>query len=164
VPGNHGCRASNGPRNLSLREALIVKALLTHPGLIDDWAEEIAGLDLSAKVARSLRDAVLQVHAESAPLDREGVATHLERLGLGPSVERIDRLVGNLGDPLVKSQSDDRAVQAGWRHVLEMQQRAGLEDALKEAESAFHVDGSEEAFERIRDLQKRIQQAVHRPD
>ncbi len=50
-----------------VRQALMLKTLMSHPWLIDEVAEEVAAMKLSAPALDRLRDGLLRIHAGCRP-------------------------------------------------------------------------------------------------
>src|SRR5690606_9129589 len=67
---------------LPARGALILKALINHPWLIEEHAEQIATLEFTIPALVELKDAVLGALAEEIPLDSVGLHNHLSGTGL----------------------------------------------------------------------------------
>jgi DNA primase len=139
------------------REVLLVAALLNHPGLLERHCEDVAGLTLTSQPLQRLKEALLTLLANGAPLDRAAVRSHLSACGLDSAVAAVDRSMAQTSDKFARPEAGASEVEAGWRHALalhEMQVALPLE--LKLAERAWGVEQSEEAWERIVDLQDRL--------
>lgn len=112
-------------------EALILKCLLNHPFLIEERPEEIAALNLASASLRNLRDTLLSAHALEKSLDRAALRSHLERLGAGDELYRIDQLVLHRSDRFAEPDAEADAVREGFDHIIALQQeRAGLSRPL----------------------------------
>ncbi|MCH9808397.1 MAG: DNA primase [Alphaproteobacteria bacterium] len=112
-------------------EAVILKCLLNHPFLIDERPEEIAELKLASASLRNLRDSLLSAHALEKSLDRTSLRSHLERLGAGDELYRIDQLVLHRSDRFAEPDAEADAVREGFDHIIALQQeRAGLSRPL----------------------------------
>ncbi len=120
-------RAGGHGAAIPAREALIVTCLLNHLFLIDEYAEEIAGLPFVSAAARDARDAILSAHAEEKVLDSSGLRSHLERLGSGDTLRRISQLMVNRPDRFAEPDAEADAVREGFEHIIALQQgRTGL--------------------------------------
>lgn len=140
------------------REALLVRALLNHPWLIEDHAEEIAALPLSSSVLARIRDAILSVQATDNSLDRARLASQLRKTGLAGQLDLVERGITHKCDRFAEADTPNAEVESGWRHALALHERqVGLRRALDAAERSWHEDGSEEALARICDLQLQLQ-------
>jgi DNA primase len=135
------------------REALLLYTLLNHPWLIADEAELIAGLEFNSEPLARLRDALLSLTAEENSLDRAGLSSQLTNLGLAKVVALVERAITHRGDKFAEPEADPATVERGWRHAVALHRKEGLRRELAAAEQAWHVEGTEEAFERIREVQ-----------
>ena len=145
-------------RNLPMppREALLLRTLLNHPWLIVDEAEGIADLSFVSEPANRLRDALLSMVAEENSLDRAALATQLTDLGLAPVVALVQRAITHKGDKFAEPEADPATVDKGWRHAVALHQLDALRRELDAAVQGWEREGSEEAFQRIREIQTEL--------
>ena len=142
---------------LNAREALILQTLLNHPWLIESYAEEVADLRLSAQPLTELRDAVIGIHALSAPLDSDGIRTQLNQQGFGAIVARVERAITHKSDGFAEPHAPQDDVETGWRQVLALHRKAlDLERELAAAEKAYRDEGTELAYERLVDIRLQV--------
>jgi DNA primase len=139
------------------REALLMRTLTNHPWLLDRYAEDIAGLELTCEPIRRLRDGLMMCMAEEKSLDSTTLRSQLERLGLHKVLDLIERANTHRSDRFAEPDAGTAEVEAGWRHTLALHNRqTGLNRALKAAEHAWHEEGSEDALARICEIQRRM--------
>lgn len=140
------------------REALLLRALLNHPELLEENAEDVAELILTSTALTKLRDALLSLLAEENSLDTATLRTQLSKLGVGGIVDLVDRSTTHRCDKFAEPHSDRAEVDVGWRHALALHERQlGLRRSLEVAERAWHEDRSEEAFARICELKRQLE-------
>ncbi len=109
------------------REALILCCLLNHTFLIDEHAEDIAALQFTSQTLRNLRDAILCAHAMEKSLDSTTLRSHLQRLGSGDTLLRIEQATMRRSDRFAEPDAEADAVREGFEHVIALQQgRTGL--------------------------------------
>jgi DNA primase len=136
------------------REALLIKTLLNHPWLIDEHAEEIAGLGFASLPLGRLRDAILASQAVENSLDSARLRSQLSGTSLGKVVNLVERSVTHRSDRFAEPEAPRAEVEAGWRHTLALHERqVGLQKSLEAAVQAYHRDGSEDALARICEIQ-----------
>lgn len=145
-------------RNLPMlpREALLLRTMLNHPWLISDEAECISGLTFVSEPANRLRDALLSLVAEENSLDRATLATQLTNLGLATVVPLVQRAITHKGDKFAEPEADPATVDKGWRHAVALHQMEALRRELDAAVQGWEREGSEEAFQRIREIQTEL--------
>ena len=120
-------RAAGQGAALPAREALILQSLLNHPFLVDEYAEDIAALQFTSQALCNLRDAILCAHAMEKSLDSTTLRSHLQRLGSGDVLLRIEQLIARRSDRFAEPDAEADAVREGFEHVIALQQgRTGL--------------------------------------
>jgi DNA primase len=140
------------------REALLLKAMLNHPWMIDEQAETIAELPFTSIALSRLRDAILSAHAVNISLDTETLRTHLNKSSVGKILTLVERAVSHKCDRFAEPGAERTEVEDGWRHALAMHDRhVGLQRSLEAAEQAWHEDRSEASFARICDLKHQLE-------
>ena len=136
--------------SLPAREALLIRALINHPFLIEAYAEEIAALEFSSAAISRLRDALLSLVMEQNSLDSGAVRHQLQQTSLYKVVELVDRAITHRSDRFAEKDVDPAEVEAGWRHALALHERhSGLQKALRAAERVWEEEGTEDAWARI---------------
>ncbi|HWV82794.1 MAG TPA: DNA primase [Hyphomicrobiaceae bacterium] len=144
---------------LPAREALILKALINHPWLIEEHAEQIATLEFTVPALVELKDAVLAALAEEIPLDSVGLHNHLSGTGLSHVVALVERAITHKGDRFAEPEADKDAVETGWCHAVALHERqVGLRRDLVVAEQRWLEEQSEDAFQRLCEIKARQNQ------
>jgi DNA primase len=139
------------------REVLLVGALINHPWLLESHCEEVANLPLTSPPLQRLKDALLILLSDGAPLDHATVRSHLTGSGLDNVVAAVDRAMAQTSDKFVRPEADASEAEAGWRHALALHDtQVALPLELKLAERAWRAEQSEEAWERIMELHDRL--------
>jgi DNA primase len=139
------------------REALLMRTLLNHPWLLEEHAEDIAALTLTAPGLIRLRDGLLALQAGDNSLDRRVLRSQLEGLSLDKVVDLVERAITHKSDKFADPDADRAEVETGWRHTLALHERqSGLRKALEAAARAWHEEGSEDALARICEIQSLI--------
>ena len=146
------------------REAIILRALINHPFLLDELAEEIAALAFANPMLSALRDALLALHAEKNALDRTEVTTHLTRSGHTDALGLLARAITHKSDRFAEADAPQHGVRMGLRDALAEQHKAELLEALKAAERQLMTDGSEAAWAQLLDIQMRLRVTNARVD
>lgn len=141
----------------SPREVLIVTALLNHPWLIEEDAEEIARIEFTSPRLERLRNAILSTHAGDISLDSTTLRSHLSADGWANDLQAIDRAASHKCDKFALAGAEHSDVESGWRDTLKLHERQlGLRKALEAAERSWHDESNEASFARIRELQQEL--------
>jgi DNA primase len=139
------------------REALILLAVLSHPWLLSDHAEEFAELELAHGDANALRKAILEAAARGDISDPAGLSKMLEEAGAGPIQTRMERAISHGADWEILPNSAPEDVLAWWHQIVSLHRRKRtLSRELREAERAFGAEPTEANQARLLDLQERL--------
>jgi DNA primase len=143
------------------REVLLVAALINHPWLLESRCEDVAGLTLTSRPLQRLKEALLTLLSEGAPLDHASVRSHLSACGLDSVLAAVDRAMAQTSDKFARQEAGASEAEAGWRHAFALHEtQVALPLELKLAERAWHMEQSEEAWERIVELQDRLARSL----
>jgi DNA primase len=138
------------------REALILAAVLNHPSLLSEHAEELAELDFAHRDAEELRRAILDAAAAGAA-DTETLTHRVEEVGAGPALASIKRAITHAADWPVRPEAAPEDVARFWHQIVTLHRRKRtLSRELKEAERALGTEPSEANFARLKDVQNRL--------
>ena len=110
-------------QSISPREALIVKTLLNHPWLIDEYSEVVVGIEFGTPSLSALRDEILAVHARQNSLDSATLHTQLSKSGVAKVVDLVARTITHASDRFAESDASTTDVEAAWHHMLALHQR-----------------------------------------
>lgn len=139
------------------REALIVLAVLNHPWLLSDHAEEFAELELVHADAVALRKAVLEAAARTDISETSVLSKMLEEAGAVPVRIRMERAISHGADWEIRPDSASEDVLAWWHQIVSLHRRKRtLSRELREAERAFGAEPTEANQARLLDLQERL--------
>jgi len=139
------------------REVLLVGALVNHPGLIESCCEEIAELKLTSAPLQRLKQALLGLLSDGMPLDHATVRTHLTASGLDSVIAALERAMAQTSDKFARPEAGASEAEAGWRHAFALHEvQVALPLELQLAERAWRLEQSEEAWDRIVELQERL--------
>lgn len=134
----------------SAGEALIL-AVLTHPFLLEEFAEAISNLPIYEPNLDKLRRELLHAASSGQTLDRQGLRDHLSLKGVGDICERLERR------PMLKTMAMNRRdtaqheVVRAFNHVLARYRKlTELETEHAQAAEALKRDMTEENVARLR--------------
>ena len=159
APQNASPELASLAQSVAPREALILKAILNHPALIDDHAEALAELPFTSKALSGLRDQILSLQAMTNSLDTMTLRSQLSKSGVSKVVDLVERAITHTSDRFAEAEASATEAEAGFRHILALHQRQdGLERMLNAAEEAWHRDCTQEAEERLLEIKRQIAQ------
>ena len=168
APVSEALRRSAAGRGLAttdkpsgLAEEAIIFAILTHPFLLDTYAEAVASLSISEPKLDKLRRELLHAASLDQSLDSEGLRDHLKQRGYGDFCERLERR------PMLKSMAVTRVetphadVLREFHHVLARYRKlTELESEHSLAAEAFKRESTEENFARLRAIDQELKSAT----
>ncbi len=98
----------------SYREkACILRTIVNHPWLIDDWSETIAEMPLHNLAFARFRDTLLEIHALSCPLDRTLLRDQLRSFGQDRVLAQLEQGVTHRGDWFAEAEAAARDRRTG---------------------------------------------------
>jgi DNA primase len=142
------------------REALLIIAIARHPWLLDQHMEEIARLQLDDAGCCRIRNEMLTIHQTEEVLDNEKLLRHLSRDGYGAEMERLERACAHNADPHFASGANKEQVLEGWQHVMMLHGKAGVPRSLREAESDYVSEPTNENFSKLRAVVQQVEIAA----
>ncbi|WP_332118922.1 DNA primase [Azorhizobium caulinodans] len=162
VPGTELARSAvvRGPlASLPRNEALLLFCLINHPWLMDEYAEEVAGLPFANKDADRLRRALLEAHLEGAH-EGEALTEHLTREDLDALAQRVRAFANPKMDWPAYPDTAPEDARLWWLQRAALHQKAyALSKELREAERSLGSDPSEANFAWLRDVRERLSAA-----
>lgn len=139
------------------REALILLAVMSHPWLLSDHAEEFAELELAHGDSTALRKAILEAAARSEIADSATLSAMLEEAGAGPLRARMERAISHSADWEIHPDSAPGDVLGWWHQIVSLHRRKRtLSRELREAERALGAEPTEANLARLQDVQERL--------
>src|SRR5690606_17901846 len=109
-------------------------AVIHHPWLLAEHAEELAELDFVNRDAENLRRALLDAAAVEAIEDPTALKAHLERARAAELAARMERAISHGGDWAVRPDAAREDVLAFWKQIVSLHRRKRtLSRELKEA-------------------------------
>ncbi len=159
--GSRSSRLAHSPvvrrSALPSRDALILLAVMNHPWLLADHAEELAELELAHRDADSLRRALLDAAAAGSVGDSETLAQRLEQAGCGPALASIKRAITHASDWGVRADAAAEDVLTLWHQIVSLhRKKRTLSKELKEAERALGTEPTDANFAWLKDVQQRL--------
>jgi DNA primase len=139
------------------REALILLAVLSHPWLLEDHAEEFAELELAHADAVALRKAILEAAARADIADAGTLARLLDQAGAASLRQRMERAISHGADWEVQPAAASEDVLHWWHQIVSLHRRKRtLSRELREAERALGAEPTEANFARLQDVKDRL--------
>lgn len=137
------------------REAVIVGALLGHPDLIGDHAEELSALDFAGRDTKRLLHALVALAHED--LSRPDLFGALEEIGLGPERARIEADPALAPIAALKPQAERAEADKVLRQAMWVHRRFGaLQRELRQAEAALAAEPTEAHLAHLNEVKAQL--------
>jgi DNA primase len=148
-------RVFSGSGGIPRREAEILLNLLNHPGLLAQYAEDLAEIELVGRETTRLRGAMTALAAETYA-DHVELRLALDRLGVEAERLAIEAAAQPMAWALKPDAAEIDAAEV-LRQALALHRRArALHRELKSAEFALGEDASEQNLARLREIQAEL--------
>jgi len=142
---------------LPTREALILRAVINHPWLLEMHAEDLAAMEFRHPDGDRLRRAILDATAGHAPLTPANVRAAISARDLGTVLARVEGSITHPSDWPAREGAAEEDVNLWWTHVVSLHHKSRtLHKELKDAELALGDAPSEENLAWLRDVQTRL--------
>ncbi len=148
--------ASSG--GMPRREAILLLALVNHPALLAERAEEVAAMEFTASALNRLKSALLDIAAEDT-MSPEDTRRHLERTGRADMLARAEQVweASGRAEWWVSADAADIDAARAWDHTAALHRKhVTLHKELKAAEIALQGELSEENLARLADIQDQL--------
>jgi len=139
------------------REALILLAVMSHPWLLIEHAEEFVELDFIHRDTDALRKAILAAAASGHAGDPAALKARLHAAGAEELLIRMERAISHKGDWELGPDTAAEDVVAWWRQIISLhQKKRTLSRELREAEAALGAEPTDANFAWLQDIQRRL--------
>ncbi len=156
-----GLGARGGTHALRRRQdQILLAALLNHPGLLDEFDERLASINLSQSKLDKLRQEILLVHAERSGLDSDGLKRQLREQGYA---EELDVLLGPdvyAHAAFARPDAADEDAEIGFKQTLLLIMAPMRSAELDQAKKAYASDPTTENWIRLQTLRNVSQQDI----
>ena len=141
---------SPGRRNREVFLAVFVR----WPGMIEEWIEEIAAIDVPEPELDSLRRAILEIAHAHPGLDAGGLQQHLANCGHAEILSALTVTVARHAGFAARGGDDPEVIRLGLTETLQLL-RAQHPGDREAASRAFGADMSDENWQRLKALKDR---------
>jgi DNA primase len=141
---------SPGRRN---REVFL-GVFLRWPGLIEEWIEEIAAIEVPEPELDSLRRAILEIAHAHPGLDAGALQQHLANCGYAEILGTLTITVARHAGFAARGGDDPEVIRSGLTEILQLL-RARHPSDRESASRAFGADASDENWQRLKALKDR---------
>ena len=144
------------------QDQILLAAALNHPGLLDEFAERLASINLSQPKLDKLREEILLVYADRSGLDSEGLERQLREQGFA---EELDELLGPdvyVHAAFARPDASFEDAEIGFKQTLLRHLAPSRLAQLDQVKRAFASEPTTENWIRLQTLQNVSQQDIDR--
>jgi DNA primase len=154
-----GTRRAHGPSDPS-GEALLL-AGLTHPFLIEEFAEQFASLPIVEPNLDKLRRELLHAASSGQTLDSQGLRDHLRLNGAADICERLERRPMLRAMAMTRRETPHHEVLREFQHVLARHRKlTELESEHAQAAEALKREATEDNVARLRAIAEELNSII----
>jgi hypothetical protein len=124
------------------------------PGLIEEWIEEIAAIEVPEPELDSLRRAILEIAHAHPGLDAGALQQHLALCGHAEILGTLTITVARHAGFAARGGDDPEVIRSGLTEILQLL-RARHPSDRESASRAFGADASDENWQRLKALKDR---------
>ncbi len=132
-----------------LRQQILLALIVSHPALLREESEVLAGLELTAPDLDKLRAEIIKTADQHRNLDSADLKSHLRDRGFAEVLEGLLSPNLYIHAPFARPDAAPGAVRAGWRHTLALYRQDRAKAEIEEAERALANEMTEENFARF---------------
>ncbi|MEM8876545.1 MAG: DNA primase [Pseudomonadota bacterium] len=145
-------------RTAQRRQLILLAALMNHPQLLAEFAEDLAEISFADSDLDSARQRLLDVAAGNPRSDpARSLHGDLEQAGLERVVERINLMLAEGTDWFADPEAADSDAEIGIRHILALHRRSEtLHRELTAAERAFQSDMTDTNWLRLQSIKSEL--------
>ena len=149
--------SSSFHRGAERRERMIVLSVINHPELLNEFLDEIAGLELTTPELDSVRTQIIDSAALGFGLDGTDLRSHLIAKGLGSLLDRLETQAKRLNEWFLGSGAAQDDARTGLRQMIALHRKTvTLERELRVAEAAFAADPTEENLNALNAVREQL--------
>ncbi|MCA3561326.1 MAG: DNA primase [Aestuariivirga sp.] len=139
------------------RERMIVLTLINHPGLVHEFLDAFASLEMAVPELDSLRTQIIDRAALESGLDGTDLKDHLIKVGFGPLLDRLEAQAKRLNEWFLGSGAAQDDARTGLRQMIALHRKTiTLERELRAAEAAFADDPTEEKLNALKAVREQL--------
>jgi hypothetical protein len=144
-------------KTVPLREALLLGAVLNHPWLLTERAEDFAALLFTDSRTAGCKNAILEFCATGEKITRSSVRNFMSTNGLDGIFKDIDTLVKRYPGAAVGPERAPAEVHVWWMCVVHCEgELRQLNAQLREVETALGLHPSDEHFAKLTAIKRRL--------
>ncbi len=148
----------------SQSETVLLMALVEHPWLVAEYFDDISKMKFFTSELDSLYKVILEVISTDPDLDSHSLRTHMKTIGLGKTIERLDRSITlrNYGWLMPNAQQQD--VTDGWNETYRLYRRNVMNSDVAAAGIALGDDENDENLARLRGIKEQRERMLRNDD
>ena len=134
---------------------------LTHPFLIEEFAEQFSSMPIAEPILDKLRRELLHAASSGQTLDSQGLRDHLRLNGVGDICERLERRPMLRAMAMTRRETPRHEVLREFQHVLARHRKlTELESEHAQAAEALKREATEDNVARLRAIAEELNSII----
>ncbi len=161
VAGRGSARSTDPLHAGAAGEEALLLAGLTHPFLIEEFAEQFASMPIAEPILDKLRRELLHAASSGQTLDSQGLRDHLRLNGAADICERLERRPMLRAMAMTRRETPHHEVLREFQHVLARHRKlTELESEHAQAAEALKREATEDNVARLRAIAEELNSII----
>lgn len=148
----------------SPRETMMIMALIYHPWLVAEFFDEVSKLKFLSSELDSIYKVILDVISTDPDLDSHSLRTHMNNIGLGQTLERLDQSITLRNFGFLMPNAEQQEVIDGWMDIYRQYRGNVMSSDVTAAGVALGDDETEENLARLQDIKAQRERMLRDDD
>lgn len=148
----------------SPRETVLIMALIHHPWLVAEFFDDVSKLKFLSSELDSVYKVILDVISTDPDLDSHSLRTHMNNIGLGQTLERLDQSITLRNFRFLMPDAQSQEIIDGWTDVYRQYRGNVMNSDVAAAGIALGDEETEENLARLRGIQAQRERMLRNDD
>ena len=148
----------------SPREIVLLMTLIHHPWLVGAFFDDISKMKFLSTELDSIYKVILDVTSTDPDLDSHSLRTHMKTIGLGQTLERLDRSITLRNFGFLMPEAEQQDVIDGWSDLYRQYRGNAMNSDVATAAIALGDDTEEQNFVRLQGIKAQRERMLRNDD
>lgn len=148
----------------SPREIVLLVTLIHHPWLVGAFFDDISKMKFLSTELDSIYKVILDVTSTDPDLDSHSLRTHMKTIGLGQTLERLDRSITLRNFGFLMPDAEQQDVIDGWSDLYRQYRGNVMNSDVATAAIALGDDTEEQNFVRLQGIKAQRERMLRNDD
>ncbi|NRA88348.1 MAG: toprim domain-containing protein, partial [Rhizobiales bacterium] len=148
----------------SPRETVLLMTLIHHPWLVGEFFDDVSKLKFLSTELDSIYKVILEVISTDPDLDSHSLRTHMINIGLGQTLERLDRSITLRNFGFLMPDAEQQEILDGWNDIYRQYRGNVMNSDVTAAAIALGDEESEDNFARLKGIKAQRERMLRYDD